>query len=150
MKLNLILAVIISAVLLLTAGCDGSKSKETKTGTVTLNYWQHSSLGRDKIVQELANKFMAENPDIKVNLEFIPEDDYSTKLISSLAANSGPDVFQVQAGMIGKLAKAGSIQPLNENIISNSTVESEFIPSTTDSLKYNGKYYGLPTDVRLS
>ena len=76
---------------------------------VTLTYWQHSSAARDEMMTELVKEFEAQNPDIKIKLEFIPEGDYSQKLIPSLATDTAPDVFQIQSGMVPKLAAAGAV-----------------------------------------
>lgn len=133
------------------SGC-GKKDNSPAAGggdkKVTITYWQHSSQARDKMMQDLAKEFMDKNKNITIKTEFIPEDSYSTKLISSLATDAAPDVMQVESGMIPRLAKSGSIQPLDEKVLSADKVASEFIPATVDGLKYNGKYYGLPTDTQ--
>lgn len=133
------------------SGC-GKKDNSPAAGggdkKVTITYWQHSSPARDKMIQDLAKEFMEKNKNITIKTEFIPEDSYSTKLISSLATDAAPDVMQVESGMIPRLAKSGSIQPLDEKVLSTDKVASEFIPATVDGLKYNGKYYGLPTDTQ--
>jgi len=133
------------------SGC-GKKDNSPAAGggdkKVTITYWQHSSQARDKMMQDLAKEFMEKNKNITIKTEFIPEDSYSTKLISSLATDAAPDVMQVESGMIPRLAKSGSIQPLDEKVLSTDKVASEFIPATVDGLKYNGKYYGLPTDTQ--
>jgi len=115
---------------------------------VTLTYWQHSSQARDNMMKTIAYEFMQANSNINVKMEFIPYDDYSTKLISSLATNAAPDVFQVQSGTIAKLVKADTIQPLNETVMSIDSIKNDFIPATVDALQVGGKYYGMPTDTQ--
>lgn len=125
------------------------KKEETEKGEpVTLRYWQHSSAARDEVMKELADQFMADNPNIKIEMEFIPLDSYTQKLIPSLASGTAPDVFQAQSGMINRLAKQGSIQALDTSVISAEVLDKEFIPSTVEALKVDGNYYGLPTDVQ--
>ncbi len=115
---------------------------------VTLTYWQHSSAARDEMMTSLVERFEKENPDIKIKCEFIPEADYSQKLIPSLATDTAPDVFQVQSGMVPKLAGVGAIQPVDESVMPASMIEQDFVAAATDGLKYQGKYYGMPTDVQ--
>ena len=117
---------------------------------VTLTYWQHSSAARDDMMTELVKTFEEQNPDIKVNLEFIPEADYSQKLIPALATDTAPDVFQIQSGMVSKLAQSGAIKPLAESVMSADSITAGFVPAAVDGLKYDGKYYGMPTDLQLS
>ena len=73
---------------------------------VTITYWQHSSAARDTMMKALAYEFMQDNPDIRIKMEFIPEDSYSTKLIPALSTKAAPDVMQVQSGMIPRLVAA--------------------------------------------
>ena len=135
---------------------DGSSAKKAETNQnaagsgekVELTYWQHSSAARDEMMKELVAEFETQNPDITVKLEFIPEDDYSQKLIPSLATDTAPDVFQIQSGMLPKLAKAGAIQPLDETVMPAEMIEREFIPAAVEGLRYEGRYYGMPTDVQ--
>lgn len=115
---------------------------------VTITYWQHSSQARDDMMKTLAYEFMQENQDITIKMEFIPEADYSTKLISSLATDAAPDVFQVQSGMIPRLVKAESIQTLDEEVLSTDNIANDFVPASVDALQVDGKYYGLPTDLQ--
>ncbi len=153
MKGKKIMSLVLSTLLIggVLAGCGnkadgGNTSGDGKKTTIT--YWQHSSQARDKMMQDLAKEFMDKNKDIDVKLEFIPEDSYSTKLISTLATNAAPDVMQVESGMIPRLVKAGAIQPLDEKILPTDKIADEFTPATVDGLKYEDKYYGLPTDTQ--
>ena len=130
------------------AEVESSAAQETTKDPVTLTYWQHSSAARDEMMTELVKDFEAQNPDIKIKLEFIPEGDYSQKLVPSLATDTAPDVFQIQSGMVAKLAAAGAIQPLDENVMPADMIEKEFVPATVNGLKYNDQYYGMPTDVQ--
>lgn len=161
MKGKKMLSIVVSAFLIVgsLAGCSKGDNKEPGTGTegtadkapgkkVTVNYWQHSSQARDTMMQNLADEFMKANQSIEVKMEFIPEADYSTKLISALVTNAAPDVMQVQSGMIGRFVKADAIKALDEKILPADTIKNEFIPSTVDALQVNGKFYGLPTDLQ--
>ncbi|KEZ87894.1 ABC transporter substrate-binding protein [Lacrimispora celerecrescens] len=115
---------------------------------VSLTYWQHSSAARDEMMTALVKTFEEQNPDIKVKLEFIPEGDYSQKLIPALATDTAPDVFQIQSGMVAKLAQTGAIKPLAEEVMSADSITADFVPAAVDGLKYDGKYYGMPTDLQ--
>jgi ABC-type glycerol-3-phosphate transport system substrate-binding protein len=164
LKAKKVLSLIISALMVgsIFTGCGGKKNntasnaqsstkaeeKAEKKEKVTITYWQHSSAARDEMMKELADEFMKENQDIEVKMEFIPFDSYFTKLISSLSTDAAPDVMQVKSGMITRFANSGTIQPLDENILTTDNIKNEFMPSSVDALKYDGKYYGLPTDVQ--
>ena len=139
------------------AACGGSGAPDSQTTAtagsepaegkpVTLTYWMHSSTAVDVLMDELVAEFNRANPDIVVKTEYIPFDDYMSKLIPALGTDTGPDVFKIQQGMVAQLAKAGSIQPLDETVLPGSMIETEYIESTVDGMMYDGKYYGMPTD----
>lgn len=139
---------ILAAALAATAFAGGTAEAPAASGPVTLRYWQHSSAARDEMMTKLVADFEAKNPGVKVVLEFIPEADYNQKLIPALATSTAPDVFQVQMGMVAKLADAGAIQPLDEKVMSTASIQKDFVPATVDGLKIGGKYYGMPTDTQ--
>jgi len=144
--LSLLLVAACSAFMLFAAG--SKEAPVVEEGPVTLTYWQHSSAARDEMMLKVVEKFQAQNPNITVKCEFIPQADYNQKIIPSLATATAPDVFQIQSGMVGKLASYGSIQPLDEKVLSTSQIADLFTPATVDGLKYDGKYYGMPTDTQ--
>jgi multiple sugar transport system substrate-binding protein len=156
MKSKKIMSLVVSSLLVGTMlmGCNKNTSGQPTAAApnedkkVTLTYWQHSSQARDTMMQNLAKEFMEKNKNIEVKLEFIPEADYFTKLISSLATDAAPDVFQVQSGFISRLAKVEAIKPLDESVLSTANIKNDFTPAAVDALSVNGKYYGLPTDIQ--
>lgn len=125
-----------------------SENQSTSDGVTTIRYWQHSSAARDEMMLKIIDMFEAEYPQYKVEAEFVPESDYNQKLIPALATNTAPDVFQIQQGMVAKLAEVGSIQPLDTSIMPTESIQSDYIASAVDGLKYNGMYYGMPTDTQ--
>ena len=150
-KTKLGFALLFSMLLVIT-GCSSKKDDGVKTPTagepVTIKYWQHSSPARDEMVKTIIADFEKKHENIKVVLEFVPEDDYNQKLITALGSGTAPDVFQVQSGTVPKLVKADSILPLDSSIMSKDYMEKEFIPATVGALKIDGEYYGVPTDTQ--
>lgn len=125
-----------------------TSSSKTNAEPTTLTYWMHSSTAVDTLMDELVKEFNADNPDIIVKTEYIPFDDYMSKLIPALSTDAGPDVFKIQQGMVTQLAAAGSIQPLDDTVLPGSMIENDYIPSTVNGMMYDGKYYGMPTDTQ--
>lgn len=146
-KLLVLLMVVLMA--LTSVFAQGAKEEViVEEGPVTIRYWQHSSAARDEMMGKIVAMFEAKYPNYKVELEFIPQADYTQKLIPSLATDTAPDVFQIQQGMVEKLAEVGSIKPLDTKVMSTDSIAKDFVPATVDGLKYEGKYYGMPTDTQ--
>lgn len=145
--LSMVICLIMAAAMF--GGCsNGSKPADNSGKKTVIKYWQHSSAARDNMMKTIAYEFMQANQDIDVQMEFIPEADYATKLISSLATNAAPDVMQVESGMIPRLVKADAIQPLDEKVLPSATIKNDFVPAAVDGLQVGGKYYGMPTDMQ--
>lgn len=141
-RLLRILSGIVAALLLMSLA--GGVSLAAKKTVIT--HWQHHTPARAEMVEEFAAKFMAENPDIEIKLESIPEADYFSKLLPALAANSGPDTFQIPAGQVLAYARGEVIQPIDGNNPAARGIEKDFVPAAISRLKVDGKYYGFPID----
>lgn len=86
-------------------------SQESKTsGTVTLEVW-----ARGDEIKQWVPGFEAANPDIKVNVTVIPDQEMTAKLITVLGSGKGvPDLFMQEASYITYLVEAGCFADLNE------------------------------------
>ncbi|HIC89990.1 MAG TPA: ABC transporter substrate-binding protein [Anaerolineae bacterium] len=115
---------------------------------ITVVHWQHHHEARAKIVQELADEFTATNPNIQIDFESVPYDAYFDKLVTSLEAGSGPDVFQIPANIAFEFFRRGQLAPVPAEVMTTEAIESSFVGWTVELLKFEGQYYGLPTDVQ--
>lgn len=134
-KLTLVLALVLVCVLASAASAQ------------TIVHWQHHHEARTPALESLARQFEAENPGVQVKIEAIPFDSYFDKLLTALAAGTGPDVFQVPMAFGTELTRSGMISPVPETVYTTEEIEELFLDWTISQFKYNGKYYALPTDV---
>jgi len=96
-------------------------------------------------VREAIDKFQKDNPNIKVNVEAIGDQDaYYTKLKTYAASNSLPDVFVSKGSELSTFAKAGLVAPLDEILDANSAWKSGYLPTAFEDLTSDGKIYGVP------
>lgn len=114
---------------------------------VEIEYWQYVYETRIDAIDQLIEKFEAENPDITVKHTTFPYADYQTKVAASLAAGMGPDVVQLFYGWLDNFVGAGMLQPLSHEAFPPAMIEEEFFPIVA-AMKRDGEYYGLPTAVR--
>lgn len=151
MKNSKKIVALLFSLLLVLAACSPKEDGDVivdEDAEATIRYWQHSSPARDDMIRSIVDDFMAENKNITVEIEFIPEGDYNQKLITALGSGNAPDVFQIQSGMVPKFVDAGSILPLDSNVMSKEYMEKEFIPATIEALKIDDEFYGVPTDTQ--
>ncbi|MGW4895938.1 extracellular solute-binding protein [Kitasatospora sp. NPDC004240] len=135
--------VVALAVSMAACSSSGSSSDGTAGGPVTLTYWDTSNATNEAPnYQELAKKFEAANPNIKVNFVNVPFDQAQNKLQTAMGAKGAPDVFRSEVGWTAAFAKAGYLEPLDGTPAA--TDSAAFQPSLIQQAKYQGKIYGIP------
>ena len=136
-------AVFIAALALIVAACGGSdgggSGSRSPSGKATgeINVWAWGNEG--EILGELTKQFEAENPGVKVNVTSIPVDAAHDKILTSVAGNQAPDVAMVGTTWMGELART---QTLDE--APSSIDQSQFFKGVADTVKVDGKTYGVP------
>jgi len=115
--------------------------------TVTVEYWQYYYESKVVLIDKLIKEFEAKNPGIKIEHKTFPYEQFNQKVAISVPAGSGPDVVNLFYGWVPKYVDAGYLQPLPEVDFPVATIERDFVPMV-DSIKLEGKYWGLPTAVR--
>ncbi|HEX7022718.1 MAG TPA: extracellular solute-binding protein [Trueperaceae bacterium] len=114
---------------------------------VTITYWQYEYPAKVAAIDELIDKFEAENPGIHVVQETFPYDAYNQKVASAISAGQGPDILNLYYGWVLNYKEAGYLQPLPADVVPASEVEADFVP-LVEAAKVDGQYWGLPTAVR--
>ena len=114
---------------------------------VTVTYWQYEFAAKVEALDELIERFEAENPGIQVVQETFPYNAYVEKVASAVPAGEGPDVVNLYYGWLLSFIDAGYLQPLPEDLISAEEIEADFVP-LVQAAKVDDQYWGLPTAVR--
>ena len=101
------------AVLVLVAVLATSLSIAFAEEPVEITFWHQFT--DNPVFDNIAEAFMAENPNIKINLVPIKTQDMNTTLKMALTSGTGPDIFYYDAGpgYMGALADAGLLLPLD-------------------------------------
>ncbi len=119
----------------------------SSASAVEIEYWQYYFAERVDAIDQLIEKFEAENPDITVKHTHFPYAQYRTKVAAAVPAGEGPDVMQFYYGWLPDYLKAGLVQPLSTTTFSPSAIEETFFP-IVERMKVDDAYMGLPTAVR--
>ncbi len=78
-------AMILAVVLLVGLSCSVAAQKK-----VTIVHWQHHSPARFEVVQTFAEEFMKQNPNVRIEIESVPESDYFQNCSPHLRLDPGP------------------------------------------------------------
>lgn len=93
----------------------------------TIVHWHHTSPAHDEMMRVLAQRFMEQNPDIRIELETFPLGEFLDKVLVNIAAGTGPDTVQVRSTWIPWLIDMG-LQPLDPRVITADEITAEFVP----------------------
>lgn len=74
--------------------------------------------------------------------------DFNTKVYSSFAAKTEPDVLEMYGGVL-RFAKGGTIVPVPQDVMNDAQIKDTYWPATLENRVYQGKYYGLPEELNL-
>jgi multiple sugar transport system substrate-binding protein len=87
----------------------------------------------------LAKDFMAEFPDISVEVTAFPWDAAHDRIVNAIAAGEVPDASLIGSTWMGEFAKLGGLDPTPDNIDSGA-----FFQSAWDTTVVDGVSYGVP------
>lgn len=142
------------------AACGGSSSgaasaaasgeaEKAPSGEVTeLVLWGHQEEAWNISYQKIADDFMAQNPDIRIKLEFFPYDDFESKVQTSLMSKtSEADIYEIWGGWGLDYASTGALAAMPEEM--NQEIRADAYPCTYGALDYNGNLYGMPMEFNI-
>lgn len=126
-------------------------AEEAKGEAVTIRLFSNlpdRKNGQGLVEQMIIDEYMAENPDITIEVEALDEEAYKTKF-KAYAMDGMPDVVSIwgQPAFLDEVLDAGVLAELNED----DYTDYGFIAGSLEGFKKEDKLYGLPrnTDIML-
>jgi raffinose/stachyose/melibiose transport system substrate-binding protein len=146
-KQVVVLVLLVAAGGLFFAGCSKQQSGGSGggSGTVTLEFMhaQSTEPGRT-IFQDAADRFMAANPSVKVNIDVLANDSYKQKLAVAMASGKLPDIyFSWSGGPMYEYAKSGNIIDLT-SYMNADNYKDKFLDAALAQATWQGKIWGVP------
>ncbi|MEM8849164.1 MAG: sugar ABC transporter substrate-binding protein [Pseudomonadota bacterium] len=116
---------------------------------VTLQFWdnQQTESGLSQFQQEAVDRFMAENPDIAVEVTTIPYPEYQQRLLTAVQGGNAPDIATLDQIWVGAFAQAGAIADLTEEAAASGLTRDQFFAGAWDSAVLDGALHGIPFNV---
>lgn len=114
---------------------------------VTIQFW-HAMGGTDRIqlLQNLANEFMQQNPDIKVEVQYTGSyTDTMTKMIAAVRAGNPPDLVMIYDIGTQMMIDSGAIIPIQNMIDKDPSFDiNTLVPASRGYYTVGGKLYSMP------
>ncbi len=132
----------ILATIMLLTGCSSTGGGEGDKVDLRYAIWDDTHM---EAINTLIDEYESENPNINIELEQYTYNDYWTKMETSSAGGSAPDIFWMDARSISKYADNGMVINMEELIKENNMDMSNYLDNLTGIYKYNGDQYAIPT-----
>lgn len=137
-------SLILGAVLALNGCVAGEPSPES------VEFW---ALGREgEVVQGLLESFLAEHPEIRVDVQQIPFTAAHEKLLTALIGGAPPDLAQVGNTWIPEFVVLNALEPLDPWLARSTVIRaSDYFPGIWQTNLVDGAMYGVPwyVDTRV-
>lgn len=117
----------------------------TSGGKATLTMWVHTDPNYMDVAKANAAEYEKETG-VKINLTYVPWDQYGAKIVAAFTAGSQPDIIQGVASWLYPQKIAGQLNEVPSDLAS--TI-SDITPASLAPVEYNGKYYGVPLNVNI-
>lgn len=127
---------------------DGNGNTQTADGKQTVRFamWDKN---QEKIMKEIADKYMAEHEDVDIQVELGTYKDHFTKLETQSQGDVMPDIFFMNAPNFLKFSSNDVLEPLDDIISEKNINMDDFPDALKDMYKYEDHQYGIPKDWDL-
>ncbi|MCL4517439.1 MAG: ABC transporter substrate-binding protein [Firmicutes bacterium] len=120
---------------------------------VTITYWTHTHPPMVDLTKELIAEFEKENPDIQVEYTAIPNNQFFTKMLTSMSTGTGPDVFNMSSTRITAYLGSDAVVPVIPSAFgykNQAELENAWVKGTLKAASKDGKIYGIPSEYNVS
>ena len=143
-RLLLVLALAVAAGVAL-VGCDGPDDD-----AVVLEFWAMGAEGEH--VRPLLDRFEAEHPGVRVEVQQLPWTSAHEKLLTAFAGRATPDVAQLGTTWVPELQALGALVDLTPRVRQSAEVDqADYFAGAWDTNVLDGRVWGVPwyVDTRL-
>jgi raffinose/stachyose/melibiose transport system substrate-binding protein len=127
----------------------GAGSSPATDAPVTLTLLDSFTTGEGMTVafRNVLDKFLKDNPNIKLDEETIANADLATKVQTLAAASELPDVFMLKGQMAKTFVNNGKVIPLNEYLDKDKDWKASFKEGVFSNFTFSDKIYGIPYQI---
>lgn len=131
-----------------------------KVAPVEITYWTHDNAPTNTFERTLIDQYQALYPNVKINYLPVPGAQIVTKLATSIAGGTGPDLVNVIRRVVPQLASKNLLTSVDFSTYGDvygnkykgaaagkKYFDSMFSPAVKDAFKWDGKQIGIPHEV---
>jgi ABC-type glycerol-3-phosphate transport system substrate-binding protein len=131
----------------------GSRKAAAQEKT-TIRFWTHTHPPMVDLNKQLIEEFQTANPDIEVQYDIIPNNEFATKMLTSMGTGTGPDVINMDDNQMRSIyIPRGLVQAVDAvglGYASMDELQAAYIPGTFEGAAVDGQVYGLPSEYNVT
>jgi len=117
-------------------------------GPVTITFWHaYNPLETETLDTKVIPAFEKAYPDIKVEAQPVPYDEFHRKLLTAMAGGTAPDLIRSDIIWVPEFAELGALVALDELMPDFNTFKGKVFPGPLSTNFWKDHYYGLPLDT---
>ena len=121
-------------------------SSESSSDEVTLTVLWFNDANESEVFEETIQDYLAENPNVKVDLQVVAFGDYQQRLKMMISGGNPPDLARLTTSDVTVLAS--SLAPVDPYLEDPAATKAEFMPSMLAFvLDKDGQMLGYPTEA---
>ena len=136
MKFRNILFIILFFILSFVVYINVIKTEQDKSKTVV--FWTLQLGAYDKYINNIISEYETINPEVKIKWIDVPYSEGEKRTLASILTDNPPDLVNLTPDFSLLLAQKNALYTFDEEKL------NQFLPSLIKTLKYNGKYFGIP------
>jgi multiple sugar transport system substrate-binding protein len=116
---------------------------------VTINFWTHAHPQMIEYNKLLIAEYQKANPNVTINYQSFPTDEYLTKLKAALATGSGPDAFDLFDGDLPSYHSKNQLAPVEPKSFGFDTLDAmkkAWLLGSLEGSTFGGKAYQIPME----
>ena len=119
---------------------------------VTVSWWHITTdEGQAAVWQSLADSYMAEHPNVNIEISILENEAFKTKLTTVMQSGEPPDIFQSWGGgVMNEYIAAGLMKDITADLDADGGAwRNTFSPGALGVYSLDGKNYGVPWDMGM-
>ncbi len=117
-------------------------------GPVTIAFWHaYNPVETEMLTKKVIPAFEEKYPNIKVEAQAVPYNEFRKKLLTAIAGGTAPDLIRSDIIWVPELADMGALVALDELMPDFDEYKDQVFPGPLSTNYWKGHYYGLPLDT---
>jgi multiple sugar transport system substrate-binding protein len=140
---------LVAAFALLAAATACGNNGASTDGKVTLTFWSHTHPPMVDLNKKLVAEYEKQNTNVTVKYETIPNDQFGTKMLTSLSNGSGPDIINMDdSALRGEYLPKKLLAPLESKKAEE--IKAKYNEGTLDGAAADGQLFGIPSEFNAT